>query len=189
MREMEQHDGLGRKLWLWVVVIAVAAVIGSVAAVFLSSPAPAALERTYEVVAYHWGFAIFDENGNEVPRIEVAQGTEVTLEVISGASLDHEAHHEYMQRTLEAWADNPAYGGRSAMELHELMEEAEAAGLNDHVMTIPAFGVVAVTDHDSATPAVVTFVADEMGTFDMVCAGLCGFGHQYMSLTGGLVVT
>ncbi|MFQ5919843.1 MAG: hypothetical protein ACE5I4_07355 [Thermoplasmata archaeon] len=189
MREVEERNGFGRRLWLWVTVIAVAAVLGSVAAVLLSSPAPATMERTYQVVAYHWGFAIFDENGNEVPRIEVAEGTEVTLSVISAASLDHEAHHEYMERTIEAWADNPAFGGKTAMELHELMEEAEAAGLNDHVVTIPAFGVSATTDHESPTPVVVTFVADERGTFDIVCAGLCGWGHLFMSLPGGVVVS
>ncbi|MFQ5552523.1 MAG: hypothetical protein ACE5EW_02215 [Thermoplasmata archaeon] len=189
MRETEERKGFGRNAWLLVTLIVVAAVLGSVAAVLLSSAAPVADQRTFKVVAHHWGFAIFDENGNEVPRMEVARGTEVTLEVISAAGLDHHEHHAFMERTIEAWADNPAFGGKTAMELHELMEEAEAAGLNDHVMTIPAFGVVATTDHESPIPVVVTFVAGENGTFDIVCAGLCGWGHQYMSLEGGLVVS
>ncbi|MEE9592824.1 MAG: hypothetical protein V3W28_04495 [Thermoplasmata archaeon] len=139
-------------------------------------------------MAFHWGFAIYDESGNEVPQIEVAPGTQVTLEVLSGASLDRHEHHEMMERTIEAWADNPEYGGIIAAELHELMEEAEAAGLNDHVVTIPAFGVSVPTDHESSEPVRVTFVADQTGTFDIVCAGLCGWGHQFMALEGGLVV-
>lgn len=186
MREEVSSDRKWPRLWVWVgVLVAVGLVTGTTAALLL---APSAPQRTFTVMAYHWGFAIYDETGNEVPAIEVAPGTQVNLEIFSAASLDHHEHHEMMERTIEAWADNPEYGGKTAMELHELMEEAEAAGLNDHVVTIAEFGVSVATDHESTDPVRVTFVADKTGTFDIVCAGLCGWGHQFMALEGGLVV-
>ncbi|MFQ5908256.1 MAG: hypothetical protein ACE5JE_05465 [Thermoplasmata archaeon] len=187
MREKAATGQRWRRPWLWIgVLIAVGLVTGTTAAFLL---APSAPQRTFTVMAYHWGFAIYDESGTEVPAIEVASGTQVTLEIFSGASLDHEAHHEMMERTVVAWADNPEYGAKTAIELMELMEDAEAAGLNDHVLTIPQFGVSMWTDHESPEPARVTFVADEAGTFDITCAGLCGWGHIYMHLEGGLVVS
>ncbi len=186
MREEVRSDRKWPRLWVWIGVIAAAALVtGTTAALLL---APSTPQRTYTVMAYHWGFALYDESGNEVPQIEVAPGTQVTLEILSAASLDHEAHHEMMERTIEAWADNPEYGGKTAMELHELMEDAEAAGLNDHLVTIAAFGVSVPTDHESSEPVRATFVADQTGTFDIRCMGLCGWGHQFMVLEGGLVV-
>lgn len=186
MRREAASDRKWPRPWVWIgVIAAVALVTGTTAALLL---APSAPQQTFTVMAHHWGFVIYDEAGNEIPQIEVAPGTQVTLEILSAASLDHHEHHEMMERTIEAWADNPEYGGKTAMELHELMEEAEAAGLNDHIVTIAAFGVSVTTDHESSEPLRVTFVADKTGTFDIRCMGLCGWGHQYMVLEGGLVV-
>ncbi len=187
MREEVRSDRKSPRLWVWIgVIAAVALVTGTTAALLL---APSTPQRTFTVMAYHWGFAVYDENGNEVPQIEVAPGTQVTLEILSGASLDHGAHHEMMERTIEEWADNPEYGGKTALELHELMEEAETAGLNDHLVTIAELGVSVPTDHESSDPVRVTFVADQTGTFDIRCMGLCGWGHHLMVLGGGLVVS
>ncbi len=187
MREEVVSERKLPRRWVWVGIIAAVTLVTGSTAAFLW--APSAPQRTFTVMAYHWGFAILDENGNEVPQIDVAPGTQVTLEILSGASLDHEAHHEMMERTIAAWADNSEYGGKTAMELHELMEEAEAAGLNDHLVTIAEFGVSVATDHESSEPVRVTFVADQTGTFDIRCMGLCGWGHHLMVLEGGLVVS
>ncbi len=176
-------------LWLWLgsgLTIGILLGAGTVALIAAPSPAP---QATFTVVAYHWGFALYDEGGAEVPQIAVSRGTVVTLLVISAASLGHEVHEGLMGRTIAAWENKTAFGGKTAMELMELMEEAEAQGQVDHAVLIPGFGVRAVTDHESPAPTQVTFVADKAGSFDIRCGVFCGFGHAYMDLEGGLVVS
>lgn len=40
------------------------------------------------VVAYHWGYAVFDENGDELDLIEVAPNTELTLHAVNDHAYD-----------------------------------------------------------------------------------------------------
>lgn len=188
-RKVESETERRIGLWLWLgsgLVIGLLLGAGTVALIAAPSPAP---QATFTVVAYHWGFAFYDGDGNEVPQIEVARGTEVTLLVISAAALGHEVHEALMERTITAWENNTAFGGKSAAELMELMEEPEMQGLLDHAVHIPEFGVAAVTDHESPAPIRVTFVADRAGSFDILCGVFCGWGHAYMALDGGLVVS
>ena len=188
MSQERTEIGWSSRLWLVIGATLVVGLLLGAAIGILSAPGPAP-QRTFTVVAYHWGFALYDEEGTEVPQIAVARGTVVTLLVISAASLGHEVHETMMGRTIAAWENNTAFGGKSAMELMELMEEAEAQGLLDHAVRIPEFDVVAVTDHESPAPTQVTFVADKAGSFDIRCGLFCGFGHAYMELEGGLVVS
>lgn len=147
-------------------------------------------QATFTIVAYHWGLAIYDEAGNEVPNIAVAKGTQVTLLVVAASALSHELHEEFEERTLERMADNPDYGDMTRDQIHEELEMAMMKGLLDHSVSIDAFGVDVVASHDSAVPARATFVAGQAGTFDIVCLSqFCGWGHMYMKATGGLVVT
>lgn len=163
--------------------------VGVVGASAMSGPA-APSHAHFTIVAYHWGFAFYDESGNEVPNIEVAQGTQVTLSVVAASALSHENHEAFEERTMELMADNPDYGGLSEMEIMENMEEAEGQGLVDHNVHIEAFGVDMVASHISAVPTRATFTADQTGTFDIVClSNFCGWGHVYMKAAGGLVVT
>lgn len=175
------------KAWIGLAVaLVVGLLIGAGTMAVLNAPAP---QRTFTVIAYHWGFAIYDEAGAEIPKIQVAIGTVVTLEVIGAEALSHEIHEVYEERTMDLWADNPAYGGKNMSELMEEMESAETAGYLDHSVQIAAYNIDVVTDHDSPSPKRVTFVANQAGTFDIECNVYCGWGHQYMNLTGGLVVT
>ncbi len=176
-----------------VILLIVGLIIGLLAGYFsgalLAPGEPARAEATFTVVAYHWGFAIYDENGIEVPKMEVSEGTEVTLLLIGGEALSHDLHEIYEERTIEAWEDNPDFGNLNHTELHEEMEDAEAQGLHEHGVRIAAFGVEEEVGGESASPTIVTFIADETGSFDIVCQVFCGFGHQYMVLSGGLVVS
>lgn len=156
--------------------------------VSLATP-PAPPKKTFTVVAYHWGFAVYDENGKEIPKIDVARGTVVTLLVIGAEALSHEIHEVYEKRTMELWDNNSAYGGKNMTAIMEEMEEAEAAGYLDHSVRIAEYNIDVTTDYKSPSPKVVTFTADKAGTFDILCNHFCGWGHQYMKLTGGLVVT
>lgn len=187
MEPKEQKAKKSASPWIaMVVALVVGLLVGAGVMAVMSSPAP---QRTFTVVAYHWGFAIYDEDGVEVPKIEVAQGTHVTLIVLGGLQLDHEIHHMFEERMVEAWADNPAFGGLNHTELHEASEEAHDLGLKEHSVQISGYNINVQTDHESANPQIVTFVANTAGTFDIQCMVFCGFGHQYMTLTGGFVVT
>jgi heme/copper-type cytochrome/quinol oxidase subunit 2 len=167
----------------------VAGLLVGVSAYAMVAPA-APQQATYTIVAYHWGFAIYDEAGIEVPNIAVAQGTQVTLLVVAASALSQELHEEFEERILEAWEDNPDYGGLTHEELHGELETAMAKGQMDHSVAIEAFGVDVTAVHDSAVPAQVTFTADAVGTFNIVCLSqYCGWGHMYMKGTGGVVVT
>ena len=44
--------------------------------------------ETFYAVAYHWGFAAFDVNGTEHERIEVPEGTELTLVAVNDHASD-----------------------------------------------------------------------------------------------------
>lgn len=176
------------KLWIGIGVALVVGLLIGVGIMALTNPAPSP-EKTFTVVAYHWGFAIYDEDGTEIPKIEVARGTVVTLDVIGAEALSHELHEAFMERTIEAWADNPEYGDKNATEIMEFLEQAEDAGLMDHSLDIVDYDIHVVTDSESPAPQRVTFVADMSGTFDILCTQFCGWGHQYMSLVGGFVVS
>lgn len=153
----------------------------------LTSPAMAP-EKTFTVVAYHWGFAIYDEQGNEIPRIEVAQGTVVTLLVIGAEALSHEIHEAYVERVIETWADNPDYGGMSAEEIEAAIEGAGASGLLNHSLSIDGYDVEVPTDVSSPVPQQFTFIAHKSGTFAIRCLTYCGSGHGYMVIEDGFVV-
>lgn len=175
------------RLWLGIgVALVVGLLVGGVVGM-LAVPR-ASPEATYTVVAYHWGFAIYDAQGNEVPKIDVARGTVVTLLVIGAEALSPEIHEVYEMRTVAAWENNSAYGNRDGLEIMMEMEAAEAAGLLDHSVSIAGYDLNVVTDFESPSPKLVTFVADQAGTFDITCQQFCGWGHQYMQLAGGLVV-
>jgi heme/copper-type cytochrome/quinol oxidase subunit 2 len=183
-----EAEGISR-FWLWVgVAVVVGALVGAGATAVLYSPAAPPKEATFTIVAYHWGFAIFDEQGNEVPRIEVARGTEVTLVVMGAMSLSHELHEAFEERTIETFADNPDSGGLNATEVLEKLEGAAEQGMVDHAVVVPEYGLDILASADSPSPSVVTFVADKAGTFNIFCNLPCGWGHPYMLLEGGLVV-
>ncbi len=45
-------------------------------------------EETYYVATFHWGFATFDEDGEEVEEIRVEEGAEVTLYAVNDHAYD-----------------------------------------------------------------------------------------------------
>ncbi|MFQ5907996.1 MAG: hypothetical protein ACE5JE_04085 [Thermoplasmata archaeon] len=177
-----------RRLWIWIGVALVAglAIGGGVIALTVPAPAP---QATFTVVAHHWGFVIYDEDGTEVPRIEAARGTEVTLLVMGAEALSHAIHGQFMDRTIAAWENNTQFGGKTGLELRDLIEEAENQGLEDHSVMISGYDLNIPAVGDSASPTIVTFLADTAGTFDIQCNQFCGWGHQFMKLEGGFVVS
>ncbi|MCU4752361.1 hypothetical protein OB919_10240 [Halobacteria archaeon AArc-curdl1] len=45
-------------------------------------------EREAYVVTYHWGYAVFDEHGDELDQIEIAPGTELTIHAVNDHAYD-----------------------------------------------------------------------------------------------------
>ena len=178
----------GPKLWIALVVALVIGVVIGVGTMALTTPAVSP-QKTFTVVAHHWGFILFDEDGNEIPKIEVAPGAEVTLIVIGAEALAPTIHGAFEDRTVAAWENNTAFGGKTGPEIRGEIEDAEALGLEDHSVLIVGYDLDIQTNIASASPTIVTFVADKAGTFEIRCNTFCGWGHQFMTLEGGLVVS
>lgn len=161
-------------------------------------------ERVFYVVAYHWGFAIYDENFNEINRIEVNRGDIVTLYVIPGAAFSEDAHEEYEHRTLEAGIGNLP---PESEELHSKLKEAEDKGYMDHGLGIESYSVNVRTSYqmfrgsaDSLKDIIsnessdviqahsYTFKVNKAGSFDIFCTVYCGYGHEWMELKNAFVV-
>jgi len=158
--------------------------------------------KTFYIVTYHWGFAFYDENLNEIPRIVVNKGDRVTLYVIPAEGLGQEFHEEFEERTMMNGVGQMKPGD---MQIMEEMEKAEDGGLLDHSVGIIEYSINLVTDHskfsgkaespqeflqteNKANIPTVTFVADKQGSFALICTVDCGYGHAYMVTENGFVV-
>lgn len=145
--------------------------------------------KVFVVVPYHWGFAIFDADGNEVDAIEVDQGNIIQLLVMPASAMSHGLHEQFEEKIIMSGIGDLAPGN----ETREAVEEAEELGLMTHTLTIAEYGIEIVVTGNTDNPAeahkVVRFEADKKGIFDMVCQRYCGAGHPWMTLLGGLVVT
>ena len=60
-----------------IAVILVGIITGLLLGSVLLSGAPPT--KTFNIVAYHWGYALYDEDWNEIEQIEVKRGTTVRL--------------------------------------------------------------------------------------------------------------
>jgi len=185
-------------------VLALAVLAGLAAYLYTGGSTVSGEERVFYVVAYHWGFAFYDENFNEVSKIVVNRGDRVTIYLIPGAALNEEAHEVYEERTIERGIGDLPPG---SPEIVAKMEEAEDEGLLDHGLTISDYDVDVRTNHelfsgeassisevfsiesgDTLRAHSITFTADKPGSFDIICSVFCGYGHGWMVVEGGFVV-
>jgi hypothetical protein len=171
--------------------------------------------RVFYVLAYHYGYAFFDERFVERPVIEVREGETVTLAVVPVQILGRKAFYQYAERSLaRAIGDLPAGDPR----VRRKIEEDIALGNVEHIVGIAGHPVYlttkvaeslggkpfregpprtmeeAVRDRDPAIRS-VTLTAKRVGSFDVLCvdsgmdgAGTCGWGHKWMTARDGFVV-
>ncbi len=172
--------------------LVVGVAMGLIAGGLLGSPTGPSEDaelKTFIVIPFHWGFAVFDSERNRLGAIEVNQGDIVQLVVMPASALSHGLHKQFEEIMIESGMGNLAPGN----ETTQALAEAEAMGLVTHTLSIPEYGVRVEVTGNTNDPAqahqVIQFVADKKGTFDFLCQIFCGAGHPWMTLSGGLVVS
>ncbi len=146
--------------------------------------------KTFNIVPYHWGYALYDEDWNEIEQIEVAQGTTVRLVAVPAYSLSHEVQEGFHERVLETGVGDYPPGDH---RIHDLMKAAhEDPDTSSHGIFIAQLNVDLIPDGNASTleEAIdsVEFTADDIGVFDISCSINCGAGHSSMILEGVFVV-
>jgi hypothetical protein len=171
--------------------------------------------RVFYVLAYHYGYAFFDDRFVERPAVEVREGETVTLRVVPVQILGREAFYEYATRSLaRTIGDLPAGDPR----IRQKIDEDLALGNVEHIVGIAGHPVYLTTNvrarlegkpfHEGPArtladavrardPAIrsVTLTAKRVGSFDVLCvdsgmdgAGTCGWGHKWMTARDAFVV-
>jgi len=177
-------------------------VIGAVAYFVLPNLGGGAKEKVFIIVGYHWGFALYDSNYNEIDQIVVNKGDTVKVYFISARSLSEEFYSQLEQRAIQN-----GVGGISGDELRAKIDEAISSGLVDHGLQITEFSVFISTntknfsgkaktlkeffqieDKNAIEQQSVTFKADKTGSFNIQCFVVCGYGHAYMIRENAIVV-
>ncbi len=155
--------------------------------------------KTFNIVTYHWGYALYDEGWNEIEQIEVERGTTVRLVAFPASVLSRELEEQMYQRVIEK--------GLSASRGDGIVEEyppgdPRIAGLikaardnpdtADHGVFIAQLKVDLSPKSNASTleEAIdsIEFTTDILGAFDISCSVACGIGHQLLVLENAFVV-
>lgn len=162
-----------------------------------------AVDRTLYIGAYHWGFVLVDDGGEERDQVILDRGTAIRLVAFNtGAERALENlpdavrnaipdHHELEERN-EGRIPPPQDG-----DFHEVLEEANER-YPDHSLAVMASGrnhmgggmmlhAIALP-HDATEPTTATLTASRRGDYTLSCMTACGYGHVYMDRDGALVV-
>jgi hypothetical protein len=181
----------------------------------LGFPQGAGTGAVFYVMPYHYGFAFYDRDLNEIETVEVKAGEAVTLHIVPAHALPEAVFRQYVERSMKR-----AIGGLPAADpaIRRKLYEDLALGNVEHIVGIAAHPVYMATDVASVLrgrpfrengpatlreavsqgdPSIksVTFIAKKVGTFDVICvdsgmdgAGTCGWGHNAMFGKGAFVV-
>ncbi|WP_254545651.1 hypothetical protein [Halomarina pelagica] len=161
---------------------------------------------TLYVGAYHWGFVVLDESGEELDRSVVDWGTPLSLAAFNAGA--ERAVRALPRAVREALPDHEALEGRNEGRvppprdgtLHERLEAANERYPDHSLAVMPSGGnhmggmgggmmmhPVALP-RDASSPTVVRLSASRRGDFTLSCRTYCGYGHPYMDLDGAIVV-
>jgi len=169
-------------------------------------------DRTVYVGAYHWGFLLLDEAGDEHERLVFDPGTTVgivafntsaegALSQLPGSVREAVPDHEALEERNEARIPSPPEG-----ELHEALEEANER-YPDHSLAVMPSGYNRMHDpmdggmmgggmmlhpiplpRAASRPTTAGVRASERGDYTLTCLTDCGYGHPFMELDGAFVV-
>jgi hypothetical protein len=151
---------------------------------------------TAYVVAYHWGWAIFDEDGDELDVLEVPVGTEIELIAVN----DHasQAIDQLPAPVAEAiaaisWSERtqqnveqgriPDPQQEVGMTLSDALMAAHdghdhMAPAPDHGLLVTGIGAEAFLDSHADEPQRLVFTVEREGTHEFRCTEDCGVGHE-----------
>jgi heme/copper-type cytochrome/quinol oxidase subunit 2 len=155
------------------------------------------LEVTAYVVAYHWGFALFDEDGRELDQLRVPVGASVELvavndhageaiaqlpepvaQAIDAVDWHGRAHHDVeMGRIPDPEAEAGASLGEVLSAAHD--GHGHMGPVQDHGLMVTGVGARTFLDAHGREPERLVFTVDEEGAFEFRCTEECGFGHDY----------
>jgi hypothetical protein len=183
----------GKLIATGIIMLIVGLVVGYGVSTMVVAP-PAAEAKVFYVLPGEWSFALFDEAFNPIDRIEVRKGDRVTLIILPEPFMPDEIHEELEYDFIE-WAIGEGLIA-SEEDFEEYEEEAEAElgkevfGLEylPHGVAIRGYEDRVNVLLEDGEPVIVTFIADREGSFDIYCNLYCGWGHQYMKLSGAFVV-
>jgi hypothetical protein len=177
-----------RLIFTAIAVILVGIITGLLLGSVLLSGAPPT--KTFNIVAYHWGYALYDQDWNEIKQIEVKRGTTVRLVAFPAHLFSHEMVEEFDRRIMDKGFGEYPPGDPRIADLMEAAEE-DPATLNHGVFIGPLnVDLRPKSNADTFEEAIdsVEFTADAIGSFDISCSVVCGVGHPYMVLEGALIV-
>ena len=191
------------KLGIGIAIITVVVAGGLVGYVALNSTASKSPATEYYVLAYHWGYVLYDSNFNEITGMNVTKGTHVQIHLLSAGGLTMELHESLEERNA-----NNTLAGFNAGDVDEAMEAAEGGGLLAHSLQIDGAysSKGAITTSDAVVNATsvqslatqlkdmhklptLDFTANSIGSFKIYCTVYCGDYHSDMYLKNALVVT
>ena len=160
-----------------IAVILVGVITGLLLGSALASGTPPT--KTFNIVPYHWEYALFDEDWNEIEQMEVKRGTTVRLVAFPQSALPDEIRAQLWKRVAD-----------------KSLEEIEAAynepTETNHGVFIGQLNVDLRPIENASTleEAIdsVEFMTDAIGSYDMLCSVACGVGHPEMRLNDALVV-
>ena len=171
-----------------IAVILVGLITGLLLGSVLSSGAPPT--KTFNIVTYHWSYALYDENWNEIEQMEVARGTTVRLVAFPQSALSEEMRQQLWQRTVdEGFGEYPPGDSRIADKIETEFNDPSTAS---HGVLIGQLNIDLRPKENASTleDAIdsTEFITDAIGSFDIMCSVFCGVGHPQMVLAGALVV-
>ncbi len=172
-----------------IVVILVGIITGFLLGSVFTSGAPPT--KTFNIVTYNWGFALYNEDWNEIEQMEVQRGTTVRLVAFPVSVLSDEIREQLWQRVIDKGFEEYEPGDpRIAGLIEAAYNEPTTA---DHSVFIDKLYVELYPKENASTleEAIdsVEFTTDTIGSFNIFCAVECGDeGHAYMLLHEALVV-
>lgn len=161
-------------------------------------------DRTLYVGAYHWGFVLIDDSGAERDRAVLQRGAVLRLVAFNTAAGG--AVQTLPDQVREAVPDHEAIEERNedrippppASDFHKALEDANEQ-FPDHSLAIVPSGQVGMhggmmmhpitLPRSASTPTIRQFGLTQRGDYTLSCLTYCGYGHPYMEIDGGLVVT
>ncbi len=145
--------------------------------------------KTFNIITYHWGYALYDEDWNEIEQIEVKRGTTVRLVAIPDHLLSREIQAQFDPRVVDNGIGEYQAGDPKILALIE----EEHTNLNtDHGVFIGLLNIDLRPNEHALTleEAIdsIEFTADAIGTFDISCSVFCGMGHPYIVFDEAIVI-